>query len=173
MNTTAQDTRIRSAYETHFKVWTTSIALTPLCLYFALHRGDYTLLDNADLIIHEAGHVFFAPLGPFLRVAGGTLMQLILPGILIWHFMRHDYRTGAQVSLFWLGQNLINISVYAADARARVLPLLGGNRVGHDWANMLGKLGLLPYDQVFGDVVFSLALLIFSIALILPRYSAD
>ena len=33
-------------------------------LDFALHRGHYTLLDNADLIIHEAGHVFFSLLGP-------------------------------------------------------------------------------------------------------------
>ncbi len=162
---------LRDLYHAHLKEWTASLLLfLPVCLYFALHRGDYTLLDNADLIIHEAGHFFFTLLGPFLRISGGTLMQIILPAILVWHFYRHDYRFGTQVSLFWLGHNFINISVYAADARARLLPLLGGDRAGHDWWNMLGMLGLLDYDQFVGVFFYGLALLAFVALLALPRY---
>ncbi len=164
---------LRNLYHTHLKEWTASLLLLPVCLYFALNRGHYTLLDNADLIIHEAGHVFFSPLGPFLRIAGGTLMQILLPTILVGSFYRHDYRFGTQVSLFWLGHNFINISVYAADARARVLPLLGGDRAGHDWANMLGMLGLLDYDQIVGGFFYVLALLAFVALLALPRYMLE
>jgi len=126
-------------------------------------------MDNVDLIIHEAGHFFFRFFGRFMMFLGGTLMQLILPGILIFHFFVNDYRWGTQVSLFWLGHNLINISVYAADARARRLPLLGGNAVQHDWWNMLGMLDLLAYDQVIGYGFFILAILVFIVLLALPR----
>ena len=164
---------LRDLYHAHLQEWMGSMLLLPVCLYFALSRGHYTLLDTADLIIHEAGHFFFLPFGPFLRIAGGTLMQIILPTLFVWSFYAHDYRFGTQVSLFWLGHNFINISVYAADARARVLPLLGGDKAGHDWANMLGMLGLLEYDQVVGGFFYVLALLAFVVLLALPRYMLE
>jgi hypothetical protein len=59
-----------------------------------------------------------------------------------------------QFSLLWLGQNLINISVYAADAQARRLPLLGGNKVYHDWHYLLNEIGLLQYDAEVGYFFF-------------------
>jgi hypothetical protein len=31
----------------------------PIALYWVLNRGEYGLIDNADLVIHEAGHFFF------------------------------------------------------------------------------------------------------------------
>ena len=141
----------------------------PICLYFVLNRGEFTMMDNVDLIIHESGHFFFRFFGRFMMFLGGTLMQIITPGILIFYFFVNDYRFGTQVSLFWLGHNLINISVYAADARARRLPLLGGNAVEHDWWTMLGMLDLLAYDQIIGYIFFSLAILVFIILLALPR----
>ncbi len=127
-------------------------------------------MDNVDLIIHEAGHFFFRFFGRFMMFLGGTLMQLIVPSMLIANFVVHDYRFGTQVSLFWLGHNLINISVYAADARARQLPLLGGNAVQHDWWTMLGMLDLLEYDQLIGHMFFGLAILVFVLLLVLPKF---
>ena len=127
-------------------------------------------MDSADLIIHEAGHFFFAFFGKFIRFAGGTIMQILLPSILIFHFYVNDYRLGVQIFLFWLGHNLINISVYAADARARQLPLLGGDYVQHDWWTMLGMLGWLEYDQLIGNIFFTLAILVFIVLLITPRF---
>lgn len=150
--------------------WLGTIVLLPFCLWFATHRGEYTLLDNADLIIHEAGHFFAQPFGTFAMFAGGTLMQIALPWLLVWHFRRNDYAFGTQVSLVWLGQNLINISVYAADAQARALPLLGGDAAQHDWWNMLSRLGLLEWDQTVGWAFFALALVMFGRALWLPRF---
>lgn len=151
------------------KPWWGSLFFLPICIYFVVNRGEFTLVDSADLIIHEAGHFFFRFFGRFMMFLGGTLMQLIVPCILIFYFFVNDHRFGTQVSLFWLGHNLINISVYAADARARRLPLLGGNAVQHDWWTMLGMLDLLEYDQVIGFVFFALAILVFVVLLALPR----
>ena len=161
-------TDVRTFYDEHLRDWRGSLVLLPLCLYVALNRGEYTLLDSADLVIHEAGHFFFQFFGRFIMFAGGTLMQILLPSILVLHFLRHDYRFGVQVSGFWLGHNLINISVYAADARSRALPLLGGDANRHDWWNMLGMLGWLEWDQVIGGVFFGLGLLVFAGLLLLP-----
>ena len=150
--------------------WTLSIVLLPCCIYFLLSRGTYTFMDSADLIIHEAGHFFFGIFGRFLAIAGGTLMQIALPSLLAWHFLRNHYRTGAQVGLFWLGHNLINISVYAADARLRRLPLLGGDAAGHDWFNLLSMTGLLQYDFWIGAGFVLLAVAAFAACLAVPRY---
>ena len=158
----------RRIYDRHLSAWRGSIFLFPLCAYFALTRGEYTVFDTADLVIHEAGHFFFGFFGRFIAFAGGTLMQVLLPSLLVWHFLRHNYRFGVQVSALWLGHNLINISVYAADARARRLPLLGGDAVEHDWWNMLGMLGLLEWDQAIGNAFFIFGLLVFGALLLLP-----
>lgn len=148
--------------------WAGSLVLLPVCLWFAANRGTYTLLDNADLLLHEAGHLFLRPFGTYPMLAGGTLMQCFVPLLMAWHFRRNEYRFGVQVSLFWLGHNLVNISVYAADARAQALPLLGGDRVLHDWYTMLGRFGMLEQDQAIGFLFFGLGLLAFARAVLLP-----
>ncbi len=73
-----------------------------------------------------------------------------------------------QFSLLWLGQNFINISVYAADAQARKLPLLGGNKVYHDWNYLLTEIDLLKFDAEVGFFIFGIAVLVFIITLIMP-----
>ena len=150
--------------------WWASIAVILGATYFLLSYGEYTFLDAADLVVHEAGHVFFAFFGEFIRFAGGTLMQILLPSALLWYFAIRSWTYGAQLSLFWMGQNLLNISLYAADARAQKLPLLGGKMVQHDWAYMLGKLGLLEMDQIIGHFYVVLAIIAFIIAAVLPQF---
>lgn len=150
------------------KLWMPTLIMLPIMIWLIMNRGRYTWIDNADLVIHEAGHFFFILFGKFIYTLGGTLMQIILPSLIIWYFWRNSYRTGAQVGLLWLGQNLINISVYAADARAQTLPLLGGNKVYHDWHYILGATKLLPYDTEVGYLFFGFALLIFLLAALLP-----
>ena len=152
----------------YVKRWIVSIILIPICIYIILHRGQYTWIDNTDLVIHEAGHFFFMFFGKFIYTAGGTLMQIILPSIIAWYFFRNLYRTGVQISLLWLGQNFINISVYAADARARRIPLLGGNKVYHDWHYLLGQLNILEYDTEVGYFFVALAIIVFIMALLMP-----
>lgn len=162
--------RFTTWYRLSGRDWRGSMVLLPVCLYFVVKHPEYTMMDNVDLIIHEAGHFFAMPFGTFIMFAGGTLMQMILPSFLAWYFYHNDYRFGAQVSLFWLGHNLLNISVYAADAGTRALPLLGGDSSRHDWWNMLGRLDLLEYDHVIGGAFFVGALVVFALCLALPRW---
>jgi len=153
-----------------FKRWIPSIVIFPIILYWIFNRGEYGLIDNADLVIHEAGHIFFFLFGKFIYTLGGTLMQIILPSIIVFYFFRNMYRTGMQIGLLWLGQNLINISVYAADARAHKLPLLGGSKVYHDWTYILSELGILNFDIEVGYFFFGLAIIVFIVALVLPKF---
>ncbi len=151
-----------------FKRWIFSLLLIPVCVYFVLHRGEYTLLDNFHLIVHEAGHLFFSFFGTFVQFLGGTLMQLIIPILLLVIFYKSAMPKGMQLSFFLLGHSLINVSVYAADARTQVLPLLGNGK--HDWNYLLNEMNLLNFDEQVGYVFFSLAILFFVIAVILPAY---
>lgn len=163
----------KTTIKDYIGTWWLSAIMLPICAYFVFFYPTSTFMDNADLLIHEAGHFFFGFFGQFIRVAGGTLMQILLPSLLVWHFMVHGYRTGAQIALFWLGQNFLNISVYAADARARLLPLLGGNRSGHDWHYLLGQTGILEHDVLVGYVFVGLAIVTFATLLVLPRFVAQ
>ena len=155
------------------KKWIPSVIILPIALYWILNRGEYGLIDNADLVIHEAGHLFFKFFGRYIYTLGGTLMQIILPSIILFYFFRNKYRTGMQFSLLWLGQNFINISVYAADAQARRLPLLGGNKVYHDWYYLLSEIGILQFDAEVGYFFFGIAIIIFVITLIMPLITQD
>ena len=156
-----------------FKKWFLSILLLPVCAYLLYHRGEYGLIDNADLVIHEAGHFFFMFFGKFIYTLGGTLMQVILPSLIVWYFFRNNYKTGVQISLLWLGQNLLNISVYAADARAMKLPLFGGSHVYHDWNYILSNLNILEYDTATGYAFFGASIIIFVMAIFIPLIVSD
>ena len=118
-------------------------------------------LSMADLAFHEAGHPVFGILGfgnQFITAAGGTLMQLLIPSICMFEFARRRSFAGILFVLFWLGENLINISYYMADARQQVIILItgmSGSEGGmHDWHTMLGALGLSGYCVGLGQTVF-------------------
>ncbi len=155
------------------KRWFLSILLLPVCAHLLYHCGEYGLIDNADLVIHEAGHFFFMFFGRFIYTLGGSLMQIILPSLIVWFFFGIYYKTGVQISLLWLGQNLINISVYAADARAMKIHLLGGSHVYHDWNYLLGYLNILEYDTLIGYIFLGTAIIIFVIAFFVPLIITD
>ena len=125
--------------------------------------GAGRLLDSVDLAIHETGHLVFAPLGEFLGFLGGTLFQLLLPTAFVIHFLRREDRFGAAVCLWWVAQNCWNISVYAADARAQELPLVGGGE--HDWAYLLDALGWMSHDVAIGRTIHAIGVVIFAVAL--------
>lgn len=157
----------------NIKRWIPSILILPIAAYWVMNRGEFGLLDNIDLVIHEAGHFFFMLFGKFIYTLGGTLMQIILPSIIAGYFFRNNYRTGVQFGLLWLGQNFINISVYSADAQARKLPLLGGNKVYHDWHYLLGEIGILEYDYLVGYAFFGIAIAIFIVSILMPLLTHD
>jgi len=122
--------------------------------YVVLVHDGLRFLDGVNLIFHEAGHWFFFWGPEFLVVLGGTLGQLLVPLVCLVAFLREARFASALVMLWWVGENFVNISIYAADARAQALPLLGGDAVGHDWAYLLAEVGLLSHDQIVGGVFY-------------------
>lgn len=125
--------------------------------------SQFRLVDNIDLAIHEAGHVFFGPFGEFIGFLGGTLLQLIVPVTFFGYFLHHRNRYAASVLLWWVAQNLWNISVYVRDARAQELPLVGGGE--HDWAYLLGTLNMLPRDQAIGRAFVAAGVVCFVVSI--------
>jgi hypothetical protein len=138
-------------------------ARAPLLLVFAWLLNGFlrdpmyrTIFDGINLGFHEAGHAAFMWLGNrILTTAGGTIFQLAIPlaaGVYLAIKQRDPF--GATVCLFWLGTSLVNAGVYAADARAQVLPLVSPfgpvDVDSHDWTVMLMKYGMLTKDQAIG-----------------------
>ena len=125
----------------------------------AASPSTYRFLDRVDLVFHEAGHVIFGFFGEFLGILGGSIMQVLIPAVVVAYFFFHRQSYSAAVALFLVAQSLFNVSVYVNDARARVLPLLGDDISAHDWYNILGRLHLLTWDQAIGNLIFLLGLL--------------
>ena len=116
-------------------------------LYFfwcAYDPYQWHLIDGVNLVIHEAGHLIFRPFGEFMMIAGGSLFQVIMPALFVGYFAYNKKCYSAALVLFWVGESILNVSVYAADSLALQLPLLGGQDSIHDWNYLLSSLNLLP-----------------------------
>ncbi|GFO61031.1 hypothetical protein GMST_33560 [Geomonas silvestris] len=123
------------------------------------------------LPFHEAGHVLFSPFGRFLQVAGGTLMQLLVPAAVACSFLRRRDRFAAAAGFWWLGESLLDVAPYADDARAGQLMLLGGVTGSevedyHDWEVMLGRLNMLSWDHALARCFFVAGALVMVAALL-------
>ncbi|MDX6693719.1 MAG: hypothetical protein QOF02_1322 [Blastocatellia bacterium] len=112
-------------------------------LWAMLHPQDWRLIDGVNLVIHEAGHLFFRPFGEFMMIAGGSLFQLIVPATFAFYFYYQEKPYSCALVLLWAGESLLNVSVYAGDSVAMQLPLLGGNDSIHDWNYLLDHMGWL------------------------------
>ncbi len=125
-------------------------------LYFAFSGDRWVpILDGANLLFHEAGHPFFGALGERLGVYGGTLGQLVFPVVTTAYFWRLRSTGSFFVCGVWVFENLLNIARYMADARAQLLPLVGGGE--HDWTEILSRWGLLSRDRVLAGGLSFLA----------------
>jgi hypothetical protein len=128
--------------------------------------GILAFIHGIDLVFHEAGHVIFGFFGEFLAVLGGSLTQVLMPVIATVAFLRTRQWASAAVTLFWTGQSLTDVAIYAADGRARALPLLAEGLI-HDWSYILGRLGLLQSAETVGRLIFALGALTMLAALLL------
>lgn len=120
-----------------------------------------SFMHLVNLPFHEAGHIIFSPLGRFMTVLGGSLTQLLVPLMCLGALLLQTRDPfGASLCLWWLGENLLDVAPYIADARALQLVLLGGHTgaevEGHDWEFILGSLGWLHRDRMFGHMAHRL-----------------
>jgi hypothetical protein len=147
----------------------TTIVLAIYGVSIARRPDAGSLMDNIDLPIHETGHLVFSAFGDFMQFAGGTLFQLIMPAAFVVYFLRQKERHSASVALWWVAQNFWNISVYAADARAQELPLVGGGE--HDWAYLLGRLHWLQYDQRVAKVIWNVGIIVYVASIVMGLFA--
>ncbi len=117
----------------------------------------YHFVDGANLLFHEAGHVFFGLFGQVVGVLGGTLGQLFFPLVCIIYFYRREQKYEAAVCGVWLGESMMYMAEYMGDAQAQVLPLVGNGHRIHDWHFLLGHAGLLQSAKSLAGLSHGLA----------------
>jgi len=134
-----------------------AILLTVYFLSIAYNPLAGSFLDNVDLPIHETGHLLFRPVGEFLMIFGGSLFQVIFPAIFVGYFVWNEKYYSAAIVLFWVGQSILNVFVYAADAVVMQLVLtsgMTGSEGGfHDWNYLLTATGLINSTKTVSGVI--------------------
>ncbi len=167
---------ISSNQKLWLETWGTSFALMPFAVIYATEGGGFwfgemlwTITHAFDLIVHEAGHFFFRFFGRFMMIAGGSLLQLLLPALFVFQGVYWSNKLGTQLSLLLLGQNFVDVSVYAADAQRRLLPLIGNlGPESHDWHNLLVMTGLLAHTPLIAGAIYACALVCWGLMLAVP-----
>jgi hypothetical protein len=132
----------------------------------ASNYAGRSFLHLINLPFHEAGHILFGPFGQFMMMLGGSLMQLLVPLVcLITFVLKTRDNFAASVTLWWLGESLMDLAPYINDARSLRLILLGGvtgRDVAdyHDWEFILRKLGMLRYDHFLAQTANTIGILL-------------
>jgi hypothetical protein len=153
-----------------FLIWGLKLINTPL------NDQMMSFMHNINLLMHETGHLLFSILGNFMGVLGGTIMQLLMPAIVLGSFLvKNRDAFGASLGLWWLGQSFMDNAPYINDARAGELMLLGGvtgkEAPGyHDWENILGRLGWLQYDHFLAKISFAAGIFLMLLAFVWGGY---
>jgi len=120
------------------------------------------ITDWMNLYIHEAGHLLFRIFGRWLYFLGGSLTQILLPLALVLIIARQrNWYIGA--AGFWLGENMVNVSIYIKDAPIRKLHLIGQGLI-HDWNWLLS--GNLETAEPLSDGVFIIGIIVCAASII-------
>ena len=126
-------------------------------LWIAYDPMQGSFLDLVDLPIHETGHLLFRPLGEFMTIAGGSLFQVIMPAVFVGYFIWQGKYFAASIVLFWVGQSILNVYVYTADAVVMQLVLTSGFTGSegsfHDWNYLLTATGLLGSTKMVAGII--------------------
>lgn len=113
------------------------------------------LLKGLNLGVHELGHIVFSPFRQFLTIAGGSILQCLVPVIGMVMFFRQRDPFAIFFAFGWLGTDFFDVATYVADARAMELPLVspfGVDEILHDWNWLLEDLGWLAHDQTIAGL---------------------
>lgn len=152
----------------------TRISLTTLaCIYFWYYAKTYAewhFIDSVNLIFHEAGHTIFSFFGAFIHAAAGSGFQILLPLLISIYFFYNNQKISGSLCLLWVGQNFLNVSLYAKDAIVMQLDLLGGDSSIHDWNYLLSTLGVLHNTPYIASVFYTIGLITIFVGSILALY---
>jgi hypothetical protein len=141
----------------HYPKLIFAVVLTVYFLSIAYDPMQGSFLDNVDLPIHETGHLIFRILGEFMGIAGGSLFQVILPAVFVGYFVWQRSYYSAAVVLLWVGQSILNVWVYAADAVVMQLVLTSGFTGSegsfHDWNYLLTATHLINSTKTIAGII--------------------
>lgn len=155
---------------TNYSIFFTLPVLWYLAYTFYKHLNNdlyMSSLDIVDFYIHELWHIFFSIFwNEFLTVAGWTLLQVLIPLLLLIYFWgQRDYFANA-LCFAWLWTNFFYISMYSGDAIEMKLPLISmwGWEVIHDWFYLFTKMWVIHNTNFISNTfyIFAICLFIFS-----------
>lgn len=130
----------------------------------------FSFLHLTIIPFHEFGHLLFMPLGEFMHVAGGSLMQFLMPlGFGIYFVICKRDNLAGWLMLWWEGFQWVDLAPYCYDAKIPTMTLLTGrtgDTGGHDYIDMLGDLGLLNQAQKLGGLMQAFGVLLMLLALV-------
>ena len=148
-----------------FSLYFLSIAYDPL---------DGSFLDMVDLPNHETGHLLFRLFGEFMGIAGGSLLQIIVPAVFVGYFVWQRKYYSAAIVLFWVGQSILNVFVYARDAVVMQLVLTSGLTGSegsfHDWNYLLTETGLIDSVKSVSGIIRAAGTLVIIASVVLSVY---
>lgn len=151
-----------------------AIVATLYFLWIAYDPMQGSFLDLVDLPIHETGHLLFQPFGEFMMIAGGTIFQIFFPAVFVGYFIWQQKPYSAAMVLFWVGQSMFHVWVYAADAVVMQLMLtsgMTGSEGGfHDWNYMLTEFAILHKTKTVAGIIRAIATLTTITAAVLSIY---
>lgn len=125
-----------------------AVAAAVICIFQSRDARWVPILDDANLMFHEAGHPIFGVIASTLGVYGGTLGQLFFPSVVAAQGWFKKESAMFAVGGIWFAENLLNIGRYMSDAQTQALPLLGGGE--HDWTLIFSNWSVLQYDTAIG-----------------------
>jgi len=134
--------------------------------------GPFIWLHYPDLAIHETGHLLFMPFGRFLTVLGGSLTQIAFPAIFTGYFYYSQQFFSSALTLFWTGQNFMDVAVYMADAPYRALPLTGPNPDCHDWWQLFNMMNCMGQAELIAGITHWIGVLIYLASIVAGVYFA-
>ncbi len=113
-----------------------------------LNEMGASLFSGITFGAHEFGHLFFAFFGEWMGMAGGSLMQLLIPIGAAALVLRSKDWFGVAICALFLASSLGDLSWYVEDARRLDLDLVSFSSDGgeHDWNYLLNSLGMIEYD---------------------------
>ena len=115
------------------------------------------LLHQTNLAFHETGHIIFGIFGRIISILGGSLGQLMILLLVSGHFWYKRDAAGFAFGSFLFFENFLDVAHYMADARALILPLIGGlGPEALDWRNLFMEWGVLRHDTQIASWVNTL-----------------
>lgn len=133
--------------------WRPRVALLALLAWlgwrYARDPEFWSPFSALTLVVHEIGHIVFAPFGETMTALGGSLLQTLVPALAGWLLVRRQGDWfGAAVAGCWLSYSLYDLARYVADASRGELSLVsvGGGEAEHDWTFLLERWALMHRD---------------------------